>query len=87
MSNRKINHKEVEKLCVRLIIYADICRKALRPKYAGEVSWFFKDIHDRLVKMFHLNPGRRDFEQYFGEIYKEVAELSSKEDKGASDAC
>lgn len=78
MTNRKINHKEIEKLVVRCFIYSDICKGFLSQNQYDSVNWFFHDIHDRLAEMFRINLGRREFDNYFGEIFIEVKELSRR---------
>ena len=76
MTNRKTRRTEIEKICVRLGIYSDVCKHFLKPEEWEGINWFFRDIHNRLADMFKLKMGGWEFFKYSGEVYKELDELT-----------
>lgn len=78
MTNRKTRRTEIEKICVRLGIYSDVCKQLFKPEEWEAMNWFLRDIHNRLANLFKLEMGGREFFRYSGEIYKELDGLCER---------
>jgi hypothetical protein len=70
--------KAVKLLAVRAWVYKDICRGFLDQRQLESVSWFFHDLHDRILRMFNVQISDREFEDILRELHKELSQMTRR---------